>query len=200
MTEQPTGDETPKNFDAAFEDEFVSKEEYAKAAKKAHDQELRAKKAEAEKAELAAQLEANNNPTPTPEANPEPVAPATPSADRELLENVLMAQGGFTSEAEQKIIRDAAKELNIPVQEAMTKKYVVAEISEIKASVEAQKATDFEGSGGGDTPTQDDLIVREFEKTGRVPTMDSQNPNEIVKGREETLKIYNAMKAKEGLA
>ena len=31
MTEQPTGDETPKNFDAAFEDEFVSKEEYEKA-------------------------------------------------------------------------------------------------------------------------------------------------------------------------
>lgn len=201
MSEQPTGDETPKNFEEAFEDDFVSKEEHSKALKKSHDQELRAKKAEAEKAELAARIKEleGKNTTPEEKKPEEPAAPAQPSVDMQMLEDVVMAQGGFSDPAEKEIIRNAAKELNIPIQEAMTKKYVLAEISETRASVEAEKATEFKGSGGGDTPTQDELIVREFEKSGDIPNLESSNPNEIVRNREATLKIYDALKKKEGL-
>lgn len=199
MSDLPNGDETPKNDPVTpdFEDEFVSKDEYAKAAKKASDQEGRAKKAEEELKALKQQLEeAQKGPEVTPKAEDTPETPtSTPnSPSMEMLEGVVMTQAGYGSEAEQAVIRSAAKELGIPVQEAMAKKYVVAEVNELRAQEKAKEATDFTPSGGGDDPTQDDLVVREFERTGSIPT--TGNP---VTDRDTTLKLYEALKKKEGL-
>lgn len=198
MTNPNPGAEEPNDFTDAFEDDFVSKEEHAKAAKKAHDQELRAKKAEAEKAELAAKLaELEGSSNPTPETTPAPVA--TPDANVALMEDVFLTQAGYTTPEEKALVREAMAGTGQNIQEATANEYVVGKRDALRAKVLSEQATDFPGGGGGDTPTQDDLIVREFEKTGKIPNAESTNPQEVLKANKEALALYEAMKAKEGL-
>lgn len=146
-----------------FDDQTVSMEEYAAMKKKAEDQEKARIKFQAENKELKAKIG-----TPEEVVGQEPKAVTTPDSASEI-SDLRMEMAGYKSEKEKEVIRAAMKSLGVNEQEAMSNEFVQGKINSMRSEQKVAEATDISGSGAGDTPSNDDLLVRNLKK-GVLPT------------------------------
>lgn len=140
----------------------VSMEEYNAMKKKADDQEKARIKFQAELKEL------KGKETVEPTAAEQGSTAATaPDASEELFD-LKMEMRGFKTEKERDVIK-AAIGSGLTQDEAMTNEFVLSKINSIRTEDKVAQATDISGSGAGDTPSNDDLLVRNLKK-GELPT------------------------------
>ena len=157
-----TGDPTSQDN---FDEQYIDKAEYDKVAKKAEDQEKARIKLAAELKELKEKTKVGAE----PEVVEETKQTGTDTALLERLDRQDMALAGYTSQAEQDVIKNASRTLGVSVQEAMSKSYVVKEIEEMRQDKKVEDATNIKGSGGGDNPTAEEGLKRNFLNRGQMP-------------------------------
>ena len=148
-----------------FDEQYVDKAEFDKIAKKAEDQEKARIKLAAELKELKEKAKVGSE----PEIVEETKQTGTDAALLERLDRQDMALAGYTSQAEQDVISNASKALGVSIQEAMSKSYVVKEIEEMRQEKKVEDATNIKGSGGGDNPTAEEGLKRNFLNKGQMP-------------------------------
>lgn len=182
-----------------FDEQYVSREEYEKAMKKAEDQEKARKKREKELAELKAsaasnhtgksEVEDGDESTPSVET---PAANDAPSGELSEIDELRLENKGITDPKELEIVKNAVSKGGMTVKEALQDDFVMGRIQAARQEKKVEEATDLSGKGGSESSSTEDAIIREFKKTGQIP--DKEGATNIISAAAKKDKdVYNTL-------
>lgn len=187
--------------DNSFDEQYVSREEFEKVAKKAEDQEKARKAREREIAELKAKADAGTGKgededgeqqTPTESQGNDNQSTGDSNSDELSFEEKLWLKTEQITDAKELEVVKKAKMTGMTIEEALADDFVMGRINSIRQEKKVAEATDLSGGGGSESVSNEDSIIREFKKTGKIPDKDNA-ANIISAAAKKDKEVYNKL-------